>query len=420
MKTIQEIYDFASNAHNTRLIKVNPYSYEVPYGWHLLRVMLRLGPNATYREKAVALLHDILEDTDVSIGELSDFIQDPQIVEDVILCSDNYFPDLSKKEKMEYLSASRNFSVIRVKHADIYDNLGFERMSILFKILSDNYAQKPESQREKKYARNIAPYEVLARVNKITSVEDPEQFRTPKGYPTYYDMLNILQSHEINRVVSKEIISGEFTDLLKIRELLTYLPQHEKGTYMDKQNLDAWHFNGTLTWLTSSTGQKYFGVEISPDYFDECNTYLTSLGLQEHITNKIFRDNDKYHITIVGPKDVKYLYKNNQGWTKELNEFVGQQIMIPFYGIGKAEKPRKDTPAIIDTAYFGVVSHPIFSQIREKLALPNSQDFHVTLGFKDKDVFEVSKGVETVFCTPIKLHEVLYPDHKLTPRKKRP
>lgn len=408
MKTIQEIYDFASHAHNNRLLKVNSQSYEIPYGWHLLRVMLRLGKNATYREKAVALLHDILEDTDVTISELSNFIQDPQIVEDVILCSDNYFPDFSKKEKMEMLSASRNFTVIRVKHADIYDNLGFERMSILFKILSDQYAQKPISQREKKYARNIEPFQTLARVNKITSVEDPEQFRIPKSYPTYYDMLNILQAHEINRTVAENILNGEFSDILQIRELLQFLPQNERHTYMEKQNLDKWTFTGKVTWLTSSTGQKYFGIEASPENFKECNEYLLSLGFEDYISNKLARDNGNYHITIINPKDIKSLYKNNPSWKEKLNDFVDQEISISFLGIGKAEKQKSDNPELFDRAYFAVVENPLLLQIREHIGLENTQDFHVTLGFKDKDVFNVSKGVDSIICTPSELHSLSY------------
>lgn len=410
MRTLQEIFEFVKHAHQERLVKVNDYSFLVPYEWHLLRVMFRLGDNATYHEKALALLHDVLEDTNVTKEELLEFLQDPQLVNDVILCSDNYFPDHTKTSKMKMLAETGNIPVIRVKHADVYDNLGFERMFFLDKILYENYLKVPNHSKEKKFKRQLKDFPLLAQINSLV-IENPETFGKPRSYPTYYDMLNILQSQEVNREFSKDILSGEFSDRLMMLKLFEFLTPNEKASYMDKQHLEKWHVQGTLNWLTSSTGQQYFGVEVPSSYFDEMNTYLNSLGLQEHIKNKLTRDDGHYHITIVNPKDMSFLYKNKIAYKETLNKFVGEEISIPFYGIGKASKDNNE-------AYFAVMIHPRFQQVRDSLGLTATQDFHSTLGFNEKDVFGVSKGLDSIICTPVALHANIYPECQVKLKKK--
>lgn len=64
---IQDAIVFMKQAHYGQLDKSG---YE--YWYHPLRVMLRLGPKATFDERCVTLLHDVLEDTDVTVKDMLD------------------------------------------------------------------------------------------------------------------------------------------------------------------------------------------------------------------------------------------------------------------------------------------------------------------------------------------------------------
>lgn len=97
-----------------------------PYYFHPIRVMLRLGHDATEAEKLAALLHDVLEDIQ---GATAMFLSERGYSEEVIdMCQ------ILKREKGESyqafiarIIASGNIGAIRIKLADLYDNTNEDR-----------------------------------------------------------------------------------------------------------------------------------------------------------------------------------------------------------------------------------------------------------------------------------------------------
>lgn len=102
-----------------------------PYWTHPVSVMLRLGEKATDDERRVALLHDVLEDTKITLADL--------IVEgfslDVILAVHLLTrpSDLQYLDWIKMIALSGNKIAIKVKVADLEDNLDPARLARLGK-----------------------------------------------------------------------------------------------------------------------------------------------------------------------------------------------------------------------------------------------------------------------------------------------
>jgi (p)ppGpp synthase/HD superfamily hydrolase len=98
-----------------------------PYIMHPLRVMLRLGADATPEERMAAILHDVVEDCGVTFADLAR-LGYAQTVIDAVDC-------LTKRpeEEADYMAAirraARNPIARRVKMADLQDNLDISRIS---------------------------------------------------------------------------------------------------------------------------------------------------------------------------------------------------------------------------------------------------------------------------------------------------
>jgi Guanosine polyphosphate pyrophosphohydrolases/synthetases len=92
-----------------------------PYILHLLRVMMQME---TEEERIVAVLHDILEDTNTAVSELYDHGFDTTIVFAVIA--------LTKRKDEDYYEfierVSKNDLARRVKLADLKDNMNWDRI----------------------------------------------------------------------------------------------------------------------------------------------------------------------------------------------------------------------------------------------------------------------------------------------------
>ena len=92
------------------------------YILHPLRVMLQMD---TYEEKIVAVLHDVLEDTDCTIESL----QDRGFSEEIILALNAITRKIDEKY-IEYIERVKNNELARkVKIKDLMDNLSREGTS---------------------------------------------------------------------------------------------------------------------------------------------------------------------------------------------------------------------------------------------------------------------------------------------------
>ncbi|WP_312653651.1 GTP pyrophosphokinase [Proteiniclasticum sp.] len=109
-----------------------------PYVMHVIRVMMNVE---TESDKIVALLHDLLEDTDITKSDLLAFGFDEETVKKLDL--------LSRKDTEDYMDYIKRLSAdpaaVRVKLSDLRDNLNRTR-------LKDKLTDK-DFERLKKYHR---------------------------------------------------------------------------------------------------------------------------------------------------------------------------------------------------------------------------------------------------------------------------
>lgn len=92
-----------------------------PYVMHVIRVMMNVE---TESDRIVALLHDLLEDTDITKSDLMEFGFDEETVKKVDL--------LSRKDAEDYMDYIKRLSAdpaaVRVKLSDLRDNLNRTRL----------------------------------------------------------------------------------------------------------------------------------------------------------------------------------------------------------------------------------------------------------------------------------------------------
>lgn len=115
----------------------------VPYFNHPLRVMMRLGDSATDYERHAALLHDVVEDTDVTLEDLRALGYAEEVLEMVGL--------LTKKESMTHrqyiygVIGSGNVGAMKIKLADMVDNSMPSRLEGAPEGVRENLAKMIES-----------------------------------------------------------------------------------------------------------------------------------------------------------------------------------------------------------------------------------------------------------------------------------
>lgn len=147
-----------------------------------------------------------------------------------------------------------------------------------------------------------------------------------------------------------------------------------------------------ITHLKDSTGvNNYLGIDIPhtmvEPYLNELKEHLNDFDFDEFTKNQQVRDKGHYHITVINVMDYNRLMKEIG-----IDEFVNSVDNILKYeiddlrmlGVGTAEKNG-------NRAFFVVCDSDKLDAVRTRFDLPE-QDFHITLGFKDKDVFGVRKN----------------------------
>lgn len=116
MATLEQAISLASKQHEGQVDKAN-----APYILHPLRIMLNVP---TIEHKIVAVLHDILEDTETTIEDLYQFGFQQHIIDAIVA--------LTKKQgetRLEAAQRARQNPIARVvKLADINDNMDLSRI----------------------------------------------------------------------------------------------------------------------------------------------------------------------------------------------------------------------------------------------------------------------------------------------------
>jgi len=101
-----------------------------PYWLHPLRVAMRLM-QCTPEERHAALLHDVVEDTRVTLENLREMGYGEEVLELVNLLTRRKPEGESHKQYVERIVASGNAKALRVKLADVYDNMSPARTRAL-------------------------------------------------------------------------------------------------------------------------------------------------------------------------------------------------------------------------------------------------------------------------------------------------
>ena len=113
----------------------------LPLSDHCIRVMKNMGQDATETEKLVALLHDIIEDTDHTKESLLALGYSAEIVEAVDILS-NPNPEGDYFDYLRGIVASGNALARRVKMADNLDNGDPSRIVTLPVALRERFAER--------------------------------------------------------------------------------------------------------------------------------------------------------------------------------------------------------------------------------------------------------------------------------------
>lgn len=108
---------------------------------------------------------------------------------------------------------------------------------------------------------------------------------------------------------------------------------------------------------------------------DDC--YLSNVP-QDAKNNQIERDGLEYHITILSPKEMKDNDKEN------IKKYLYTETNIDIFGLG-----------VNSGCYYLVCDCNLGNDIRKELKF-SSKDFHITLGFDDKDNHEIRKNIRSI------------------------
>lgn len=140
MKDLSEILEFACNKHGHQIDKAG-----MPYIFHIVEVSL--GVDDT-REKAVAFLHDVLEDTDTTADELLEFGIEPEVVEAVEILTRK-----KNEDYMEYIKKVATNPLSRnVKMSDLRHNMKIERIP---NPTEKDYARLEKYKKAYEYLENL-------------------------------------------------------------------------------------------------------------------------------------------------------------------------------------------------------------------------------------------------------------------------
>jgi len=146
-----------------------------------------------------------------------------------------------------------------------------------------------------------------------------------------------------------------------------------------------------IEYLRDVLGNNYLGIKFEKEVIEKFLVDLRDhLGDSEYgvyTENQQKRDSGKYHMTIINVMEYNNLSKSGQmgEFVNSLDNILLQPIDdIKLMGLGSASKNE-------NTSYFVVTKSEKLDHIRGMYGLP-SHDFHITLGFKWKDVHGVRKN----------------------------
>lgn len=387
--TLQDTIDLAKHAHGKH--NATDKGGKVPYYWHLLRVMLRLQTDDAELLQ-IAILHDIVEDTHITLKDLEKLGYSNRVIEGVRWSSKNMFEG-TFAQWMRAIGQHAPDDTILLKIADISDNLGFERMRGLMgrntSILKNN-----------SHTFYIEP-DLKKRVDRL--VDKKMRLSGEMGvFDRYYKGWNLMFENSSRLHLIDKVYIGDFCQLNQLQSLSNYLPQNEFSQYIEFNKINTWKITGELDIVSDKAGNGYVALKINPEDTSPYINFIEQHISKEFIQNQKTRDKNHHHITIIPVMQVGQLRKNNPIALKNfLDQYLHQNFDVFTYGIGTVTKENNKQNS---QAWFTICENALLKTEREKLLLPK-QDFHITLAFDNTDVFGVSKDKTSVIYSNKELWE---------------
>ena len=146
-----------------------------------------------------------------------------------------------------------------------------------------------------------------------------------------------------------------------------------------------------ITHIKDVLGNNYLGINIQKEvvspFLKELKEILGEENYEEFTDYQQKRDSGKWHMTVINVMDYNRLSKQMgiDKFVSSLDSVFKYEIDdLKILGIGTAERNG-------NRSYFIVCRSEKLDAIRKRFNLPK-HDFHITLGFKHKDVFGVPKN----------------------------
>ena len=146
-----------------------------------------------------------------------------------------------------------------------------------------------------------------------------------------------------------------------------------------------------VTYIKDTIGNNYLAIKLDQGtvepFLKQLKDIIGESDYEEFTSNQQKRDRGSYHITVINVMDYNRLVKQHgmDKFVNSLDSVMKYQIDdLKLMGVGTAERNG-------NRAYFVVCESDKLDAIRNRYNLPK-QDFHITLGFKHKDVFGVRKN----------------------------
>ncbi len=149
-----------------------------------------------------------------------------------------------------------------------------------------------------------------------------------------------------------------------------------------------------IQFIKDTVGNNYVGVVV---HYNKVVDFLNKMyeiipdEYSEYLGNQQSRDHGQYHITVLNVAECNMI-SNKIGMDKyaqRIQNLTDIEINdIKYYGLGKATRNE-------NTAFYIVIKSNTLDEIRKSFEL-KPKDFHVTVGFKWKDVHGVDKGISTI------------------------
>lgn len=157
---------------------------------------------------------------------------------------------------------------------------------------------------------------------------------------------------------------------------------------------------GTFRSIDDSKGAPYLAVVIESDrtFLERGWAHLAALGLDDAVAARHARDgSNNAHVTVASVAEWGALVKYKPDVALAAQRFVGAAVEMEFHGIGKAVSQKNS-----NIAWYGILSCDAMAQLRAGLGM-QPKDFHVTLAFEPKDVFDSAKDLSTLVVPVVQL-----------------